>query len=115
MKQATNHNMERNRIIRVNMTNLSITEEQLPQEDRALGGRTLTSQIIAREVEPTCHPLGAKNKLVFATGVFAGTPVSSSNRISIGAKSPLTGGIKESNGGGDQNSRSFLKNITSSC
>ncbi|MBS4025626.1 MAG: aldehyde ferredoxin oxidoreductase [Clostridia bacterium] len=89
-----------NKVIRINMADLSIKEEVLSNEYSYLGGRALTSRIIAQEVEATCHPLGVKNKLVFAIGILAGTPVSSANRISIGGKSPLTGGIKESNGGG---------------
>jgi aldehyde:ferredoxin oxidoreductase len=65
-----------------------------------LGGRGLTSVMVADEVEPTCHPLGASNKLVFAPGLLSGTPATTSSRLSVGCKSPLTGGIKESNSGG---------------
>jgi aldehyde:ferredoxin oxidoreductase len=65
-----------------------------------LGGRGLTSRIVKDEVEPTCHPLGKRNKLILAAGLLAGTPASSSGRLSIGGKSPLTGGIKEANAGG---------------
>lgn len=65
-----------------------------------LGGRALTSRIIALEVKPDCDPLGPKNKLVFAPGLLAGTNVPNTGRLSIGAKSPLTGGIKEANAGG---------------
>jgi aldehyde:ferredoxin oxidoreductase len=55
---------------------------------------------VADEVKPTCHPLGKYNKLVFAPGFLTGTSAVNSGRISCGAKSPLTGGIKESNSGG---------------
>ena len=48
-----------------------------------------------------CDPLGPDNPLIFATGYFSGTVLTTSNRLSIGAKSPLTGGIKESNSGGN--------------
>ncbi|MBI5519941.1 MAG: aldehyde ferredoxin oxidoreductase [Desulfovibrio sp.] len=65
-----------------------------------LGGRALTSRIVSREVPATCHPLSAANKLVIAGGVLAGTTAANSGRSSVGAKSPLTGGIKESNVGG---------------
>ncbi|MCK4836015.1 MAG: aldehyde ferredoxin oxidoreductase [Candidatus Aminicenantes bacterium] len=64
------------------------------------GGRGMTSLIVSKEVPPLCHPLGAKNKLVIAPGLLSGTSASMSGRISIGCKSPLTGGIKESNSGG---------------
>jgi aldehyde:ferredoxin oxidoreductase len=66
----------------------------------ALGGHGLTSAIVARDVEPTADPLGPGNVLVFAAGIFAGTSVPNGGRLSVGGKSPLTGGIKEANSGG---------------
>jgi aldehyde:ferredoxin oxidoreductase len=65
-----------------------------------LGGRALTSAVVSKEVPPLCHPLGGENKLVIAPGLLSGTPAAQSGRISVGSKSPLTGGIKESNSGG---------------
>jgi len=65
-----------------------------------LGGRGMTSTVVAKEVPPTCHPLSADNKLVIAPGLLSGSAASMSGRISVGCKSPLTGGIKESNAGG---------------
>ncbi|MGD9353648.1 MAG: aldehyde ferredoxin oxidoreductase C-terminal domain-containing protein, partial [Desulfobacterales bacterium] len=49
---------------------------------------------------PLCHPLGADNKLIIAPGLLSGTTAAMSGRISVGCKSPLTGGIKEANAGG---------------
>ncbi|HUH66447.1 MAG TPA: aldehyde ferredoxin oxidoreductase C-terminal domain-containing protein [Syntrophales bacterium] len=69
-------------------------------EYAGLGGRAMTSSIISKEVPPLCHPLGEDNKLVIAPGLLSGTNASQSGRISVGCKSPLTGGIKESNSGG---------------
>ena len=88
------------KIYRVNMSDLSYKIEDVPEEWKGLGGRGLTSTIVAAEVDPECHPLGPNNKLVFAPGLLSGTPASNSGRNSVGAKSPLTGGIKESNVGG---------------
>lgn len=65
-----------------------------------LGGRALTSTVVGKEVMPTCHPLGAENKLVIAPGMLSGSVAVQSGRLSIGCKSPLTGGIKEANAGG---------------
>src|SRR5512137_2946780 len=65
-----------------------------------LGGRGLTSAIVSSEVPPACHPLGAENKLVIAPGLLSGTVAAMSGRLSVGCKSPLTGGIKEANSGG---------------
>jgi len=65
-----------------------------------LGGRGLTSAIVSSEVPATCHPLGEANKLVIAPGLLSGTTAAMSGRLSVGCKSPLTGGIKEANAGG---------------
>ena len=81
------------------MTNLEAKFEDLPAEYAALGGRGMTSTIVSVEVPPTCHPLGIHNKLVFAPGIVTGTKAPTSGRLSVGGKSPLTGGIKEANAG----------------
>lgn len=65
-----------------------------------MAGRGLTSSIISKEVDPLCHPLSAENKLVIAPGLLSGTAAAMSGRLSVGCKSPLTGGIKEANSGG---------------
>lgn len=88
------------KILRVNMSNLSIKSEEVPEAYQGLGGRGLTSAIVSKEVEPTCTAIGPTNKLVFAPGLLGGTNCANSGRISVGAKSPLTGGIKEANSGG---------------
>lgn len=64
------------------------------------GGKSYTSHMITQCVDPKISALNPKNLLVMATGIIAGSRASSSNRLSIGSKSPLTGGIKESNIGG---------------
>ena len=88
------------KIYRIDMKTLSFKVEEVPTEWLGLGGRALTSEIISLEVEPTAHPLGSKNKMVFCPGLLSGTSASNSGRNSLGAKSPLTNGIKESNVGG---------------
>ena len=87
------------KMLRVNMTDRTATYEDVPEKYKFLGGRGLTSTIVSDEVDPTCHPLGPNNKLVFAPGIITGTNAPTSGRVSVGAKSPLTGGIKESNAG----------------
>ncbi len=88
------------KIIRVNMTDATINQEDVEAAFTGMGGRGLTSFYIDKEVPPMCDPLGAENKLIFAPGYLSGTPLVNSSRLSVGAKSPLTGGIKESNVGG---------------
>jgi len=82
------------------MSDLTSRTEEVPAEWQGLGGRGLTSNVVAAEVDPTCHPLGKHNKLVIAPGLLSGTPAANSGRLSCGAKSPLTGTIKEANSGG---------------
>ena len=88
------------KLIKVNMDSKTIAVEDVPQDYVGLGGRGLTSIMINAEVPPKCDPLGPENKLIFAPGLLSGTPMVNTSRISIGAKSPLTGTIKESNAGG---------------
>ncbi|HEX7475020.1 MAG TPA: aldehyde ferredoxin oxidoreductase N-terminal domain-containing protein, partial [Dehalococcoidales bacterium] len=87
------------RILRLNMTDRTYRVEETPAEYANKGGRCLTSAIVAAEVPPLCHPLGPNNKVVFAPGMITGSIAPTSARVSVGGKSPLTGGIKESNSG----------------
>lgn len=87
------------KIIRVNMEKQEVKIEDLPEKYVNRAARWLTDSYICDEVDPECHPLGPNNKLIFAPGAVTGTNAPSSGRISVGAKSPLTGGIKEANAG----------------
>jgi aldehyde:ferredoxin oxidoreductase len=86
--------------LRVNMSTGAISSENSPDSLAEYGGRGLIAELLTQEVPPTCDPLGPDNKLVLAMGLLSGTIFVNSSRISVGAKSPLTGGIKESNAGG---------------
>jgi aldehyde:ferredoxin oxidoreductase len=88
------------KILRIDMTARTAKEEEIGDEYRGRGGRGLTARIISMEVPPMTDPLGGENKLVFAAGILAGTTVPNTGRLSVGAKSPLTNGIKEANSGG---------------
>ncbi len=90
------------KILRINMGAAGGPQQSTEKagEFAALGGRATTSTIVGKEVPPDCHPLSAENKLVIAPGMLSGTAAAISGRISVGCKSPLTGGIKESNAGG---------------
>jgi aldehyde:ferredoxin oxidoreductase len=85
---------------RINTRTQKLNIEPVPTSWERLGGRGLLARILVDEVEATCEPLGPKNKLVFAPGLLVGHMLSSCDRISVGGKSPLTGGVKESNAGG---------------
>jgi aldehyde:ferredoxin oxidoreductase len=88
------------KFLRVDMSKKTTRYEGVPHAYLGLGGRGLTSIFINTEVPPQCEPLGPENKLIFAPGLLSGTPLVNTSRISVGAKSPLTGTIKESNAGG---------------
>jgi len=90
------------KIVRINLESNEINYEEISRASKyfLLGARGLTSQIVHDEVPPNCDPLGPKNKLIIANGILAGSPFPNSARTSIGAKSPLTNGIKEANVGG---------------
>jgi aldehyde:ferredoxin oxidoreductase len=85
---------------RVNVRNRTLKKEPVPPSWEHLGGRGLVARILLDEVPPECEPLGPKNKLLFCPGLLTGHMLSSIDRLSIGGKSPLTGGVKESNSGG---------------
>ncbi len=85
---------------RINTRTQQLTRQGVPIAWERLGGRALLSRIMVDEMDATCDPLGRDNKLIFAPGLLVGYNLSSCDRISIGGKSPLTGGVKESNAGG---------------
>lgn len=86
-------------LLRIDLDRQQWSVEASP--DELTGGRRLTAGLVSAEVDPTCDPLSPGNKLVFAAGPLAGWHVSCGDRLSLGGKSPLTGGIKESNSGGN--------------
>ena len=89
------------KLLRIDLDKQSYRFEKMSPEYANLGGRALSSQIVNREMPPTVDALDPRNKLIFAAGILAGTGFPNSGRLSVGAKSPLTGGIKEANAGGN--------------
>jgi aldehyde:ferredoxin oxidoreductase len=87
-------------ILRINSRTKKITTEKASDELRRICGRQFIAHILNQEVEPTCEPLGRFNKFIISQGWFSDTNLSTAGKISMGGKSPLTGGIKESNTGG---------------
>jgi aldehyde:ferredoxin oxidoreductase len=87
------------KIVRVNMETKEITQEEAGKYN-GYGSRGFIARFMNNEVDPACEPLGINNKLIICTGLLGGTAVSSSGRLSVGGKSPLTNGIKEASSGG---------------
>ncbi len=87
-------------IWRVNLRSQTCSRQPVPPAWERLGGRGLVARILVEEVPAGCEPLGPYNKLIFTPGLLVGHMLTSCDRISAGGKSPLTGGVKESNAGG---------------
>ncbi len=88
------------KVFRIDTKTGGIKFNEVKDNEVNFGGRGLIASIMNEEVNPKCDPLGYENKLIICTGMMAGTNVPTAHRLSIGGKSPLTGGIKEANVGG---------------
>ena len=86
--------------LHIDLENQSIDSKELNGEALARAGRYLIVKTLLEAGGATIDPLSADNQLIFSAGPFAGTNFSNANRLSVGCKSPLTGGIKEANSGG---------------
>jgi aldehyde:ferredoxin oxidoreductase len=88
------------KMLRIDMKEAQVLWEPVPQEYERLGGRALIAKLLLNEIPPACDALGPHNKLIFAPGLLGGASVATAGRLSVGAKSPLTRGVKEANAGG---------------
>src|SRR3970040_765408 len=84
----------------IQLNDRAIAKRELDGEAVVNAGRYLIAKPLLELGPATVDPLSPRNPLVFSAGPFAGTSFSNANRISVGCKSPLTGGIKEANSGG---------------
>jgi aldehyde:ferredoxin oxidoreductase len=83
------------KILRINLSNNSVSEEEIDNAfcRRYLGGTGFIAYYLYQELPAGIDPLSAENKLIFALGPVTGTPMIGSGRSSVGAKSPLSGGM----------------------
>ncbi len=88
------------RYLDFNLADRSVKTRELHGRDVALVGRYFIAKTLSETGVALVEPMSDQNPLIFSAGPFAGTNFSNANRISVGCKSPLTGGIKEANGGG---------------
>jgi len=88
-------------IVRVNTRTGEISKQEAIADEMRWGGRLLISKFLLREVPPISDPLGRFNKLIIAPGLLGDTFVTTTGKFSIGGKSPLTQGVKESDVGGE--------------
>jgi len=89
-------------LITIKLSSGDLQYDEINKEHKyfTYAGRALSSKIVYDSVPADCDPLEEQNKLIFSCGFLSGTPAPNSGRMSIGGKSPLTGGIKEANCGG---------------
>lgn len=99
------------KVWRVNVRTHKFSKNDAPDSWARLGGRGLIARILVDEVPGDCASLGPDNMLIFAPGLLVGHMLSSCDRISVGAKSPLTCGVKESNAGGSTGMQAALLGI----
>jgi aldehyde:ferredoxin oxidoreductase len=90
------------KILRVNLTNGSITADKLDELfcRRYIGGAGFVTYYMMKELQPGIDALGVENKLMFMMGPMTGLSISGSGRNCVGCKSPLTGGYAKSEVGG---------------
>ena len=86
--------------LHINLADRSVETEQMSGEALVRAGRYYIAKTLLERGTATVDPLSPDNPLIFSAGPFAGSSFSNGNRLSVGCKSPLTGGIKESNSGG---------------
>jgi aldehyde:ferredoxin oxidoreductase len=86
--------------LHINLSDKSVETEELHGEDIVKVGRWFIAKTLLEKGVAKVDPLSPENPLIFSAGPFAGTNFSNANRLSVGCKSPLTGGIKEANSGG---------------
>jgi len=86
--------------LHIKLRDRSVETEELHGEAIIRAGRNYIARTLLKLGVATVDPLSPENPLIFSAGPFAGTNFSNANRLSVGCKSPLTGGIKEANAGG---------------
>ncbi|MCP4420362.1 MAG: aldehyde ferredoxin oxidoreductase, partial [Chloroflexi bacterium] len=86
--------------LNINLKDQTVMTESWSGEALVKAGRYLIAKTLLESGVAAMDPLGSNNPLIFSAGPLAGTTFSNANRISVGCKSPLTGGIKEANSGG---------------
>jgi aldehyde:ferredoxin oxidoreductase len=90
------------KILHVDLTNGQFDVEELSEAfyRKYMGGSALAMHYILKEMPPGVDPLEPENVLVLALSVLTGNPISGQSRMTAAAKSPLTGAIGDSQGGG---------------
>ena len=89
-------------ILHVNLTHARVGVETPPESfyRMYMGGSAMGLYYILKNMPKGADALGPENVLTLMTGVTTGTPISGQSRINANAKSPISGGIGDSQSGG---------------
>jgi aldehyde:ferredoxin oxidoreductase len=90
------------KILHVDLTEGTLTIEE-PEEAfyrKYMGGSAMGMYYILRDMPKGADPVGPDNVLTLMTGVTTGAAISGQSRINANAKSPISGGIGDSQSGG---------------
>ncbi len=90
------------KILHVDLTKGTLGVEE-PNEAfyrKYLGGSAMGMHYILREMPKGADPLGPENVLTLFAGVTTGAAISGQSRLNANAKSPISGGIGDSQSGG---------------
>jgi aldehyde:ferredoxin oxidoreductase len=90
------------KILHVDLTHGALTVEE-PDEAfyrKYMGGSAMGMYYILRDMPKGADPVSPDNVLTLMTGVTTGAAISGQSRINANAKSPISGGIGDSQGGG---------------
>jgi len=86
--------------LHIQLADQKVERQTFTGEQIARSGRYFIARELVACGAANVEPLSGDNPLIFSVGPFAGTNFSNANRVSVGCRSPLTGGIKEANAGG---------------
>ena len=90
-------------VLDVNLSSGRIICYELPEKMLKLyvGNKGLANRLLYEMTEPGIDPLGPDNLLIVSTSPLTGAGAPSSSRFNVTTKSPLTGGLADSNCGGN--------------
>src|SRR3990170_4391147 len=89
-------------ILHVDLTSGRLDMETPPESHyrKYMGGSAMGLYYILKEMPKGADPLGPENVLTLMAGVTTGAAISGQSRINANAKTPISGGIGDSQGGG---------------
>jgi aldehyde:ferredoxin oxidoreductase len=90
------------KILHVNLTKTTHEVEQPPESfyRKYMGGSAMGMYYLLRDMPTGTEPLAPESVLTLMTGVTTGVPISGQSRINATARSPQSGAVGDSQGGG---------------